>query len=240
MALLNAKIDREMLEIEFRDTTSRNSFSIRAAEELKAVCETYKGRYRALIFRAPGRVFCSGGNLADYAAMTAAEPGCDVNRRIATILDDFSRLAVPTICLVTGDCFGGGTELISVFDVVLSVPYAMFGFWQRKVGLTFGWGGGARLEKRLGTHRLRQLALAGKAFGALEAERIGLIDRVCIEGRLDEEARAYAERLIALPSAPVAEIKELTADNERASFERLWWNEEHRSALFSRAKPGGK
>jgi enoyl-CoA hydratase/carnithine racemase len=234
MPLLSGKIQDATLILEFRDTSSRNSFSIRAAEELREFVESKKGAYEAIVFYAPGRVFCSGGNLADYAAMTAANPGRDVNRRISKILDDFSRLAVPTIAVVNGDCLGGGLELLSAFDTVLTSPHALFGFWQRRIALTFGWGGGRRLEKRIGAKKLTQLALSAATFGSLEALRIGLVDAVCVEPLLMSEALMRAKRMRELPKAPVQPLKDWETAEEQKTFESLWWNEEHKAILKAR------
>lgn len=217
--------------IEFRDPNSRNSFSIRTAEELRETWESKRGTYESIIFTAPGRVFCSGGNLADYAAMTSANPGRDVNKRISQILDEFSRLTVPTVCVVTGDCLGGGLELISAFDVVLSSPHALFGFWQRKIALTFGWGGGRRLEKRVGQKKLTELALSAATFGAAEAHRIGLVDAICVEALLFEEALNRVRQMQELPKGPVEALKNWEPETEQETFDKLWWSDEHRAAL---------
>ena len=231
MSLMKSHITDSILFVEFRDPSTRNSFSLRAAEELHSILQKERGNYTGFIFTAQGRVFCSGGNLADYSALSEAEQGKEINRRIAEILDEVSRLPVPTVCLVQGDCFGGGLELISAFDVILSAPSVLFGFWQRKIGLSYGWGGGARLERRLGEHRVRQLALRAMTFGALEAHRIGLIDGVYLEHLLLSEAVAMVRAMARLPKGPVASVKSLTPANERETFEKLWWNDEHRAVL---------
>lgn len=236
MALLTGKIQDAILRIEFRDGTSKNSFSVRAADELRELWEAKSEQYGAIVFSAPGRVFCSGGNLADYAAMTSANPGRDVNRRISQTLDAFSKLEVPTVCVVHGDCLGGGLELISAFDLVVSSPNALFGFWQRKIALTFGWGGGRRLERRVGSKKLTQMALTAATFASSEALRIGLIDAICIESLLYEEALSRAKDMLSLPKTPLAPIKNWTADNEQETFEDLWWNDEHRAVLEARKK----
>lgn len=231
MSLMKSQIIDSVLVVEFRDPSTRNSFSLRAAEELHAILQKERGNFTGFIFSAQGRVFCSGGNLADYSALSEAEHGKEINRQIAKILDELSCLPVPTVCLVRGDCFGGGLELISAFDVVLSAPSVLFGFWQRKIGLTYGWGGGARLERRLGEHRVRQLALRAMTFGALEARRMGLIDGIYLEHLLFNEAMAMVRAMARLPKGPVGPVKSLTPVNERETFEKLWWSDEHRAVL---------
>jgi enoyl-CoA hydratase/carnithine racemase len=232
MALIRTKRKDDILIAEFGDPSTRNSFSLQAAEELLRIGSSPEAR--ALVFSAPGRVFCSGGNLSDYAGMTTADEGLQVNRRIAEILDLVSKLAIPTVCAIHGDCFGGGIELVSAFDRVLAAPHILFGFWQRKISLSFGWGGGARIQSRIGAQRTKALALSAAMLGAAEAFRIGLIDRVCLESELLGEAIAEAHALQSLPPGPVAGLK--GAVPEREAFEKLWWSEEHRAVLKPRAR----
>ena len=95
-----------VLHLVFEDRSSRNSFSLRAARELKSILAAYSGQYDFLIFSSIGRVFCSGGNLSDYAAMGEASQGQAVNREITDALDELARLPVPTFSLVQGDAIG--------------------------------------------------------------------------------------------------------------------------------------
>jgi enoyl-CoA hydratase/carnithine racemase len=235
--LISSHIENSVLMIEFEDSSSRNSFSLRAAEEFRSAWADTKGQYKSIVFFARGRVFCSGGNLADYGALSSAEEGHRINRRITEILTEFSELEVPTICVVSGDCFGGGIELVSAFDFVLSVPHVMYGLWQRRIGLTFGWGGGSRLEARLGRQRLKNMALSAGTFSAFDARSVGLVDEICVESKINNRAVEIARRLNALPQGPISEIKQICADSEnqknleQGSFERLWWSPEHRAAI---------
>jgi enoyl-CoA hydratase len=237
-SLIQATLESDILTLSFEDPSSRNSFSLRAAREVRAVWQKEAGKYKGLVFSPRGRVFCSGGNLSDYAAMKSPEEGKAVNREIAAILKELSELPVPTLCLVNGDCFGGGLELLSAFDFVHSVPHALFGLWQRKIGLSFGWGGGERLERRLGSQKLRALALSAEVFSAHQALQWGLIDRVHRVESLEQVARERLEKISSLPRSPTASLKKWSAESEKEIFETLWWNEEHLAVLskFS-AKP---
>lgn len=236
MSFIRSAISDRILVVTFDDPTSRNSFSSKAAEELDRCLSANAGTFDALVFESAGRVFCSGGNLSDYAAMTKADEGKAVNRRITEVLDRVSRIETPTVCSVGGDCFGGGVELISAFDHVLAVSHAFFGLWQRKIGLSFGWGGGARLERRLGSGALRRLALSAETFDARSALSAGLVDEVVTAEILRSRALARARALMALPKAPIASLKSWEANRELEVFESLWLNEEHQKALAARKK----
>jgi enoyl-CoA hydratase/carnithine racemase len=112
----------------------------------------------------------------------------------------------------------------------------MFGLWQRKIGLSYGWGGGARLEKRLGAQTLRRLALSTSAISAREALEVGLVDQLVSDSSLESYARSLAARLIALPKEPVQTLKSFDSQRESGDFNSLWWNDSHRAILESRKK----
>ena len=126
MALISARLEGEILVISFSDPATRNAWSLASSRELTSVLGAHVGRLRALVFGTEGRVFCSGGQLGDYAAMSSADEGRRVNDEIAAGLAALASLGVPTVCCVGGDAFGGGVELVSAFDVVVGNHQADF------------------------------------------------------------------------------------------------------------------
>ncbi|HEX4924321.1 MAG TPA: enoyl-CoA hydratase/isomerase family protein, partial [Bdellovibrionales bacterium] len=144
-----------------------NSFG---SNEAAVLAKTLKNKsLRGLILTGIGtRFFCTGGNLSEQAA-TGAQKAFAAQGRVREALQALQKWPHPTVALVNGDCFGGGTELVSAFDLVLATPHALFGFWQRKLGLTYGWGGGARLLRRLTPQALATRALETRLMTASEA-----------------------------------------------------------------------
>ncbi len=220
------------LQLTLDDASSKNALSLAAAREVRDII--LKKDFESLLLLGAGRVFCSGGQLADYAQMTDANQGRAVNDEIREILAELSVLDRPTIACVGGDAFGGGVELLSCFDVVIAAPHVMFSLWQRKIGLSFGWGGGGRIEKRIGPSQLRRLSLTTQSVSSREALALGLVDLVVQEPRLLETAVALAARMAALPHEPFAILKNFEASTEANSFNSIWWNESHRKNLASR------
>lgn len=231
MSLFAAQLRDRQLELIFEDRATRNSFSVAAATELTLVLDQYSGQFDVLLFKARGRVFCSGGNLTDYAKMTNPGEGLAVNREIEAALKKLALLPVPTFCFVDGDVFGGGVEVLSAFDFVYTAPHVMIGLWQRRIGLTFGWGGGARLERRLGEKRLIQLSLTTESLSAQQSRAIGLTDGIYLDGFAEAIFEREFRRLSALPLLPITALKRWVASDERAIFEGLWWKGAHRGAL---------
>jgi len=187
-----------------------------------------------LLVTAEGSVFCSGGNLSDHAAQGRAN-GLMVNLKIGKFLDRLSTLKIPTVALVGGDVYGGGLEFLSAFDHIVGLPHCLYGFWQRRMGLSFGWGGGRRLKRRLLPARLSALSLEARVVSAGEALRLGLIDETVPRHSAMAEALALALRVGSLPKRSVSAIKRATqvdsAAVEASEFKALWFQEAHREAL---------
>lgn len=209
-----------------------NSFG---SSEAAVLLKTLKNKsLKGLVMTGTGtRFFCTGGNLAEQAE-SGAKKAYAAQERVRKALDELSAWPRPTVALVNGDCFGGGTELLSAFDLVLAAPHALFGFWQRKLGLTYGWGGGARLLRRLTPQALSVRSLDTRLVTATEAQRIGLVDGLI---RLDakyERAVAWIFETGALPA--FSEMKSWSARNESAVFKRLWMNPSHKATVAKHAK----
>ncbi|MES2965188.1 MAG: enoyl-CoA hydratase/isomerase family protein [Bdellovibrionota bacterium] len=236
MSLVRARLDGEILIVTFEDSSSRNSWSLTASRELRELLKTQDGRFRALVFESVGRVFCSGGNLSDYAALTKAEEGRAINDAITADLAALSTLKVPSICLVGGDCFGGGVELVSAFDFVISAPHVFFGLWQKKIGLSFGWGGGARLERRVGATRLREWSMSARSLTSGEVRDAGLVDEIVLRDDLLVRGLEVARRLASGSPEAIASLKGFDSSRERDIFHSLWWSDEHRKVLRSRKR----
>jgi enoyl-CoA hydratase/carnithine racemase len=236
MSFIRSRLEGEILFITFQDSSSRNSWSLGASRELREVLRARDPRVRALVFSAEGRVFCSGGNLSDYAALSKAEEGRAINDEITSDLAALASLGVPTVCSIGGDCFGGGVELASAFDVVLAAPHVMFGLWQKKIGLSYGWGGGARIERRIGSARLREWSLTSRCVLASEARAAGLIDEVVAADSLAARTVDVAKRLASGSMAATVALKNFDSKQERETFHSLWWTDDHRAALQSRKR----
>lgn len=223
-----------VLEAVFSNADSRNALSLEAARELNDLVK-HACSYDGLLIRAEGRVFCAGGNIKDHIAMGKAA-SLKGNREIALACESLSKLAIPTIAIVEGDVLGGGVEFLSCFDIVLATPHVAIGFWQRRLGLVYGWGGGARLERRLGRHAVSRLAIQARAMTGREAYEIGLVDRVVAPWQIREEGLAELIRVAVLPKEPVGTFKansqRSTASPEsRAGFEKLWFGDEHQGRM---------
>jgi enoyl-CoA hydratase len=230
MSAISAELDGDVLTITFFRPEAANAFDLEAAKTLREILKSHRG-VRVLVWRAMGRCFCSGGDLHAYARLKGRNQGLLVNRQIAKILGELAAYPAATLAIVEGDCWGGGVELLSCFDTVWSVPDAAFGLWQRRIGLTYGWGGWRRLAARMGEARLRERALAGQAFTAFCARQWGLVDEVIPRFALEDRLKEWRRNQLRLPAEPVAAIKSVTGATEAGWFKKLWGNRTHARIL---------
>jgi methylglutaconyl-CoA hydratase len=103
---------------------------------------------------------------------------------------------VPTVALVQGACFGGGTGIIAACDVVIAADTAMFSIAEVRWGLT-----AAiiipQLNDAIGVRQVRRYALTGERFGAAEARRIGLVHEVVPAADLTAAGARMIDHLLA-------------------------------------------
>lgn len=221
----------------FDNSEKANCLSLACAKELQQILKFIKKeKIEGFILTSEKRVFCSGGNLSDYAKLKDKTAGIKINKEISKILNELHTIPVPTLCLVTGDCFGGGLEWISAFDTVYAVPSALFGLWQRKIGLSLGWGGGRRLELRLSKRALINLLLDTNNISSYQAKNIGLVDLIYPKELILKKALEFLRKQKSLAKIPFAKIKssDLVEDiskKEQRVFESLWMNPEHQRLL---------
>ena len=149
---------KKFIETVLNDSNSKNAFSLSIAREIRTCFANAK--HKSWLLRAQGPVFCSGGQLKDYANLDSSEQGIAVNNEIRAILHELSQMPVAKTALVDGHCFGGGIELLSCFDYVVATPKSLFALWQKRIGLSFGWGGKRRLESRVGSETLKKWFLS--------------------------------------------------------------------------------
>ena len=111
------------------------------------------------------------------------------------------RAPVPTVALVQGGCFGGGTGIVAACDVVVAADNAMFSIAEVRWGIT-----AAiiipQLNDAIGVRQVRRYALTGERFGAEEARRIGLVHEVVPLAELERPARASSARSRERPGRP--------------------------------------
>lgn len=227
MSLLSTVLENKILVITLNDPLSRNAFSPQMADEFYQVLRTTS--FSGLIVRANGSCFCSGGNLSFYKKLPTKAEGLKYNKRITHILSHLYELPQPTLALVNGGCYGGGVELLSCFDSVFATPASLFGLWQRRVGLTYGWGGQPRVEQKIGSRKAQSWLLSGSTLSSYQAQEWGLIDQVLLLENLLPCGFDHLNRQLEMGESELQQIK--TSKDQNSIFQSLWLEGRHKDVL---------
>ena len=108
-------------------------------------------------------------------------------------------LSKPVIAAVSGYAVAGGLELALWCDLRVAEQDAVFGVFCRRWGVPLIDGGTVRLPRLIGHSRAMDLILTGRAVGALEAQAMGLANRVVANGESRRAAEDLAAELARLP-----------------------------------------
>ncbi len=173
---------------------------------------------RAVVMRGNGRHFQAGADLKwiDRVRVSSPEANLEASRATAAAVARLNLAPVPTIALVHGGCFGGGTGIVAACDIVIAADDAVFSIAEVRWGLT-----AAiivpQLVDAIGIRQVRRYALTGERFGADEARRIGLVHDIVPQSELAATGARIVERLLENGPEAIAQTKALV-------LERAWGN----------------
>ena len=157
---------------------------------------------RCILIQGAGeRAFCAGADLKERKTMPM-ELVPEFVKNIRRLMDDVEAMPQPTIAVVGGFAFGGGTELMLACDLRVAATTARFGLTETSLAIIPGAGGTQRLPRLIGKSRAKDLILTGRRIEAPEAERMGLVNRVAEPEELAAAAREVAGAIAA--NGPVA------------------------------------
>ena len=176
---------------------------------------------RVVLLGANGPDFCAGADLAQLDRI-AAGAGPLENLEDADALGDLlvrmRRLAKPILAAVRGNAIAGGAGLATGCDFVIAADDAVFGYPEVHIGFVPAMVM-ALLRRAVGEKQAFELVALGGRFGAAEAHRLGLVNRLVPADRLDDEALAVARELAQRSASAVSLTKRLLYGMDGLSFE---------------------
>ena len=152
---------------------------------------------RVVILTGAGdKAFCSGGDM--HVKGHGGYIGSDGVPRL-NVLDlqmQIRRLPKPVIAMVNGYAIGGGHVLHVVCDLSIASDNAIFGQTGPKVGSFDAGFGASYLARIVGQKKAREIWFLCRQYSAVEAERMGLVNKVVPFDRLEDECIEWAETMI--------------------------------------------
>jgi cyclohexa-1,5-dienecarbonyl-CoA hydratase len=177
-----------------------NVLDIAMMREINAALESLSEdtAVKVLVFEAAegSRAFSAGVDVSEHTA-DMVEEMIEVFHRIFRLLDG---LDVPTLAVVGGAALGGGCELALFCDMLLASEKASFGQPEIQVGV-FPPVAAVALPGIIGPKKAMELVLTGDRIRAVEAERLGLVNKVVPPDELETAVDELVDKLTKLSAA---------------------------------------
>ncbi|MDY6971988.1 MAG: enoyl-CoA hydratase-related protein [Desulfatiglans sp.] len=203
---------------------------------------------QVIVITGRGKAFCAGGDISIFDRDIAG--GYAYLRHVLPAFGEVEKTQKPVIAAVNGAALGGGCELTMACDMAIVSDSAILGLPEVGIGIMPGFAV-LRLHQIVGRTRAKELILTGKTIKAVEAERIGLVNKVVPAEQLmdtvEEEAKILMSRApLSLTLAKSIVNRELggeemtSALNTTTVFFGTEDLREGRNSFFDKRKPNFK
>jgi enoyl-CoA hydratase/carnithine racemase len=153
------------------------------------------GTVKCAILASTGPVFSAGHDLREIVDATEAERASLFALCSETMLA-IRGLSLPVIAQVQGLATAAGCQLAATCDLIVAAQSASFATPGIKIGL-FCSTPAVALSRAVPTKKAMEMLLTAEPLPALEAERLGLVNRVVSDEQLAEATLALARQIAA-------------------------------------------
>ena len=179
---------------------------------------------RCLLLTGAGRGFCSGANLADQDGSGGSPHREDLGARLEShyhpILRQFRALQMPIVVAVNGPAVGIGMSFALLGDMSFAARSAYFSQGFRHIGLVPDGGSTWLLPRLVGLARAKELSFLGEKLTAEKAFEWGLINRLCNDDVLLDDAMTCARNLADGPTVSLGLTRKLYAETLDNTYEQ--------------------
>lgn len=168
----------------------------------------------ALLITGAGTAFCSGGDVKGMGGrgprgqMSYEERLADLRWRQTHLTGALAAVRKPTIAALPGAAAGAGLAIALACDIRIAAKSAFATTGYAKIGLSGDYGIAWLLTRTVGPMRARELMFTSEKVSSERAEQIGLFNRVVEDGKLQDEAFAFAKSLAEGPRVAFRHMKD--------------------------------
>ncbi|MFN4275028.1 MAG: enoyl-CoA hydratase/isomerase family protein [Ferrovibrio sp.] len=190
--------------ITFCRPEKHNALEIGDLEALDATLTDMAARsdIRVLLLRAEGKSFCAGVDFGSVAGHDWRD------NPLERVTDRLENMPFPTLCLLQGGVYGGGTDLALACDFRLGARGIKCFIPPAKLGIQYHPHGLKRAASRLGLNAAKRLFLATETFDDAEMLRCNFVDWLVAPEDLHARGEALAAILCGLAPQAVRGMKQ--------------------------------
>lgn len=206
---------RKVVEITLNRPDALNALSVELYTELAdaLIQATADEEVQVIVITGAGRAFSTGGDLkqGDHFNQTEPELFADASNRMFTQILNSGKTI---IAKVNGITQAGGVAIVAACDLAIAsdkasfrCPEALVGIWEPYTPFF--------LTPQIGIKRTKSMLLASESIDAVEAERIGLINRVVHHDELDNATAELIKHVLSGGPETRRKFKELINEHVR-------------------------
>jgi|SRR4030095_6735996 2-(1,2-epoxy-1,2-dihydrophenyl)acetyl-CoA isomerase len=179
---------------------------------------------RVVVITGMGRSFCAGGDVEFMAQLMERGDAEEFARILGAgrrVIIAIRQMTKPVIAAVNGPAFGAGCNLAFACDLRVASTTATFSQSFVNVGLHADWGGTYFLPRLVTPTKACEMFFLGESIDAVEALRLGIVNRVVAPEQLEAATLEFATRLRAAPPIALAAAKHAVYMSEAADLEEM-------------------
>ncbi|MEO0555521.1 MAG: enoyl-CoA hydratase-related protein [Bacteroidota bacterium] len=202
----------------------RNALNFQVVAELKEIFKqaSNDADVKVIVLQAAGKVFCAGADLAYLQQLQSNtyEDNLEDSSHLKELFYQIYTLEKVVIAKVHGHAIAGGCGLATVCDFVFTVPEALFGYTEVRIGFipaivkVF-------LLRKIGESRSKELLLSGELISAVDANTYGLVNKIVEAAELNQFVSNFAKMLVeknsgqsmALTKRMIAEVQSMSLED---------------------------
>ncbi|WP_425636034.1 enoyl-CoA hydratase/isomerase family protein [Algoriphagus yeomjeoni] len=154
-------------------------------------------KVKIILLRSTGKAFCAGADLAYLQQLQdfSYEENLEDSRRLMELFNLIYSVPKVVIAEIQGHALAGGCGLATVCDFAFSVPEALFGYTEVRIGFVPALVS-VFLQEQIGAAKTQELLLSGEFITATKAAELGLITGVEPSEFLEKYVMEFATKLI--------------------------------------------
>lgn len=164
--------------------------------------------------------FAAGADIKEFPQMIGNPNMKETIEKSHAVLTKIAQFPKPTIAVLNGMTLGAGCELALACDLRVAEAQVQIGLPEVKLGLFPGAGGTQRLSRLVGNAKAKEMIFTGDSLNADEAEKIGLVNKVVMQGSGLTESKKLASRMTRHSLQALSRIKKAVDEGSELTLEQ--------------------